>query len=137
MADPARPDLPPARPPSPKPLSVRDVTGEVPAQQAAPDLDEAQIEVADERWTVRVLGRAGRASGASPPLLLLGFWRPESSDPTPALEAMVVSSALGNLSEEALAEALSRAGPPRDPDRRPPFFRDGSQGRRRRPNENI
>lgn len=137
MTDPSRSELPPARPPTPKPLSVREVAGDAAASKDAPDLGETEIQVDDERWIVRVLGRAGRASGTSPRLLLLGFWKPGDSEGTPLREVMVVSRTLDDLSEEALTDAFSRSGPPRDPERRPGFFRDGSQGRRRRSNENI
>jgi hypothetical protein len=88
------------------------------------------VEVDGTTWTVRVLGRSGGASGTSPPLLLLGFWD-GAADGIHRREAMTVGRALSGLSPDALREALAEAGPPRDPDRKPPFFPDAGQSRRR------
>ena len=130
-------ELPPARPSSPKPTSVRDLAGATPS--GAPDLGETFLEVGGMAWAVRVLGRVGRASGASAPLLLLGFWEADAAaHRLPSREALVVGRALEDLSPEALEEALAAARPPRDPDKTPGFFQESAQGgRRKRPNENI
>jgi hypothetical protein len=137
MVDPARSKLPPARPPTPKPASVRDLTAEAPPQQSPPAVQEAEVTVDGETWTVRVLGRSGRASGASPPLLLLGFWGMGDSEDSPTREVLVVGESLDDLTIEGLEVALSRAEKPRSPDRKVGFFQDVAQGRRRRTNENI
>lgn len=136
MADPARPERSPARPPGSKPMSVRELTGAPPS--ASPPPGQAVVEVEGKAWTVRALGRSGRASGASPPLLLLGFWgEGASAHEPPSLETLVVARALEDLSTEALEAALGSAAPPRDPEKAPAFFPESAQGRRRRPNENI
>jgi hypothetical protein len=130
-------ELPPARPPSPKPTSVRDLPGATPS--VAPDLGQAVLEVEGTSWTVRVLGRVGRASGGSATLLLLGFWEGDAAGrQTPSREALVVGRALEDLPSGALEESLATAQPPRDPEKAPGFFQESAQGgRRRRANENI
>ena len=69
MTDPNSHKPPPARPGGGKPIPVRELTGErtaeSPAQPAESDIADAQVEVEGTRWTVRVLGRSGRASGAT------------------------------------------------------------------------
>lgn len=118
-------------------MPVRDLAGATPT--AAPDPAQVVLEVEGAAWTVRVLGRAGRAPGMSAPLLLLGFWDGDA-DPRrpPSREALVVARALEDLSSGALEEALAAARPPRDPDKAPGFFQESGQGpRRRRANENI
>lgn len=121
----------PARPESGKPTPVRELKGEPPAVQAESDIAEAHVDVEGTRWTVRVLGRSGRASGSSAHLLLLGFWEGEDVGDEPSLEAMVAARALQALSAEALEAALAGAAKPSDADRRRGFFQDAGQARRR------
>lgn len=124
------PARPAAEPREVKPTPARELGGQAaPAPEA--DLAEVSLEVDDETWTVRVLGRSGRASGESPPLLLLGFWE-GPAEGGPMRERLVVGRALSDLSREALLEALSTAGEPRDPDRKKPFFEGAGQARKRR-----
>jgi len=129
--------LPPARPPSSKPTSARELAGAAPP--AAPDPGHAVVEVGGTAWTARVLGRAGRASGASAPLLLIGFWDDSTPVDRPhSREALVVARAIEDLPAGALEEALASGSSPRDPERAPGFFQESAQGaRRRRANENI
>jgi hypothetical protein len=94
------------------------------------DVPEATFQTEGRTWTVRVLGRSGRASGASPPLLQLGFWGGESEE-EPALEVMVVGTSLAGLSESQLEVALTRATAPPDPALEKPFFAEAGQVRRR------
>jgi len=118
-------------------MSVRDLAGAAPAE--APDLGQTVLEAEGSTWTVRVLGRAGRASGVSAPLLLLGFWEEGAVlDRPPAREALVVARALEDLPSGALEEALAASQPPRDLEKTPEFFQESGQGGRRgRANENI
>ena len=113
-----------------KPTPARDLNGASSPPAPDADLPEAVIEVDGTPWTVRVLGRSGSASGRSPPLLLLGFWR-EGDHEKPSLEALVVARAMSDLSTEALRDALSRAEKPGDPGHEKPFFADAAQTRRR------
>jgi hypothetical protein len=108
---------------------VRELTGEPTAQPAEAEVAEAYVEAEGIRWTVRVLGRSGRASAGSAPLLLLGFWEGSGSVDSPSLEAMVVARGLDELSGEALEAALGTAVKPPDPGRRSAFFQDVGQGR--------
>ena len=97
-----------------------------------PDIEQVTIMVAGERWTARLRGRSGRAGAA--PLLLVGFWRdgPGPADGgAPELERLVVGRTLAGLGVRALEAALEQAAPPPDPDRRPPFFSEAGEGRRR------
>jgi hypothetical protein len=121
----------PARPGAGKPIPVRELNGEPPPQPAESDVEEAQVEVEGAYWTVRVLARSGRASGATAHLLLLGFWESESVEDDPSLEAMVAARTLQGMSEEALAAALSDATKPSAHDRKRGFFQDAGQVRRR------
>jgi hypothetical protein len=67
---------------------------------------ERALSVGEERWTVRVLGRAGGTSGVrAAPLLLVGF----SRDGAPSREALLVGSELGALTDDALERALAGA----------------------------
>ena len=129
MTDPSRRKPPPARHPRGKPTPVRELIGETPLQPAESDVAEAFVEAEGIRWTVRVLGRSGRASGGSAPVLLLGFWEDGGSVDAPSFEAMVVARELGGLSAEALEAALGTAVKPRDPDRKKVFFQHVAQGR--------
>jgi hypothetical protein len=110
-----------------KPTPAREIEGEALPPPIESDVAAAHVEVQGTRWTVRVLGRAGRASGASPPLLLLGFWEGDAAEPS--LEAMVVGRTLGDLSDSALEAALATAAKRRDPDRRVAFFPDAGSPR--------
>ena len=82
-------------------------------------------------WTVRVQGRSGRASGASAPLLLLGFWKDVEAGGEPLLEALVAGRTLEGQSIEALEAALAIAQEPADPARKTPFFQGAGQVRRK------
>jgi hypothetical protein len=135
MTDPNSHKPPPARPGAGKPIPVRELTGErtaeSPAQPAESDIADAQVDVEGTRWTVRVLGRSGRASGATAHLLLLGFWEGDAVGDEPSLEAMVAGRTLQGVSTEALEAALSGARKPGASDRKRGFFQDASQARRR------
>lgn len=135
MSDRRRSKPIPARPPAgagaKKPTPAREMGGEPPPAAPEADVAEVSLEVSDETtWTVRVLGRSGRSSATSPPLLLLGFWEGDAEG-DPGLESLVVGTALGELSHDALHHALESAGEPRDPDRKRPFFEGAGQARRR------
>lgn len=121
----------PARPGASKPTPARELNGETRVPPTEADVSEVHIEVGGTSWAVRVLGRSGSASGASPPLLLLGFWDDGDASGAPSLEAMVVGRTLETLSVEALEEALSVAAKPPDPARKKAFFSDAGQSRRR------
>jgi hypothetical protein len=95
------------------------------------DVEEARIEVAGRVWSVRVLGRSGRASRGAAPLLLLGFWDAAASGEQPVLEVSVVGRTLARLTPEQLEEALGRAFPPLNPERKRSFFDMGHQPKRR------
>jgi hypothetical protein len=56
--------------------------------------------------------------------MLLGFSPEVAEDPAPTLEATVAGRALGELSQEALQDALVRAVAPPTDTRRRPFFED-------------
>lgn len=92
---------------------------------------ESHVEEEGVVWRVRVLGRSGRASGRSPPMLLLGFWNDERLERPPRLEATVVGRRLADLSSESLAVALSQASPAPDPARRKSFFEEANQVKRK------
>lgn len=125
------PARPPAEPGETKPTPARELSGRSAPSAPEADVAEVSLEVDDETWTVRVLGRSARASGATPPLLLLGFWEGDAEGGH-ARERLVVGRALTDLSPAALREALSTAGGPRDPDRKKPFFEGAGQARQRR-----
>ncbi len=134
MSEPDHPKPVPARPAGPqapgKPPPARAMSGERAPPTPEADASEATLEVEGRTWTVRVLGRSGRASGASAPLLQLGFWAAESEE-DPVLEVLVVGTSLAGLSESQLEVALTRAAPPADPARERPFFAEAGQVRRR------
>jgi len=119
-----------AEPPRGKPTPVRELSGDAAPQVPEADVPEASIEVEGATWAIRVLGRSGGAAGTAPPLLLLGFWDGEG-DGEPVREALVVGTALSDLSTAALHEAFEEAREPRDRDRRTPFFAEAGQSRRR------
>ena len=100
--------------------------------ETQPDVAEAVLEVQGTRWTVRVLGRSGRAAERSAPLLLLGFWR-KGEEGAHTREATVVGHLLADMSAARLEEALARSTDPPQSEGRKPFFDVGSQGRRGSP----
>lgn len=120
----------PVRPPGAKPTPVRESRGESAAKVPSEDVEHLRLDAQEESWTVRVLGRSGRAARSSPALLLLGFWKGDGEG-DPVLEALAPGETLSDLSPEALRTALAAASEPRDPERRKPFFEDASQTRRR------
>ena len=122
-----RPVPPPARA---KPTPARDVNGGASPRAPQAEANQVELEVDGESWTVRVLGRSGRASRMSPSLLLLGFWR-DLSEGDPPLEALVSGTTLASLSPVQLEAALSAAERPADVARRKAFFAEASQPRRR------
>lgn len=123
----------PARPSKPTP--VREAVESEPEQGAPepePDAAEVAFEAGGERWSARVTGRSG--GDESPPLLLVGFWRVASDGATGEgsdLETLVPGRTLAALTETQLLEALGRAEPPPDPEKRPPFFKMAGDQRRR------
>jgi len=84
-------------------------------------------------WIARVLGRSGRASARSAPLMLLGFRERESASDAHTLEAVVPARGLADLTTEALEAALARAKAPPAPDQRLPFFEEADATRRSGP----
>jgi hypothetical protein len=124
-----------------KPTPARELGGtdarEAPASARRPghsagvqtDIAETVFETEGASWTVRVLGRSGRAGERSAPLLLLGFW-PRGEGSEHAREATVVGRMLSELTPGRLEEALARSTPPPRDDRRKSFFEAVSQGRR-------
>jgi len=144
MTDP-REDTPPAEGASSfKPPPARELDGSRATSSTPVPVEEAHFEVGGTGWTVRVLGRSGRASAVATPLVLLGFWKdvaaaevPASGDPAeapetePDLEALVVAHSLEALRPQELEVALAGASKPRDADRAPPFFPEAAQTRGR------
>jgi len=128
MSDSSRTKPTPARA---KPTPARALNGESPSVPVEVERAEARLEVGGAQWTVRILGRSGRASGVSPSLLLLGFWQGEPDADEPALEVMVAGRELEGLSPRALEDALALAVKRRDPGQKAPFFPDAGQGSRR------
>lgn len=114
-----------------KPTPARDLARERTRPSGEPEAQEVSLKADGTRWTVRVLGRSGSASGVSPPLMLLGFWEEGSTDDTPSLECLMVDGPLEGLSEDGLLAALAAASEPPDPDRKQAFFPDTGQSRRR------
>lgn len=101
----------------PKPTPVRHMTAvEAPPPPVEPDLEQAELTAGEQDWIVRVAGRAGGAEASATPLLLLGFWRAESSDGERQREALVVGRALAELTPAALAEAFAESRPPPEPE---------------------
>lgn len=89
---------------SSRPRPARDLAR--PDPPPAPEPVERLLAVGEERWTVRVLGRAGATSGVrAADLLLLGF----SRDGGPSREALVVGRELASLTDETLERALAGA----------------------------
>ena len=105
-------------------------TPPLPGGPPAPDVSELRVSGRGGAWRVRVLGRSGRASARSAPLMLLGFLPEEAGGSAPTLEATVAGRGLAELSDEVLLSALARAVPPRTDTGRRPFFEDADQGGR-------
>lgn len=114
-----------------KPTPVRSLLDVEPAPAAPPpDVPQVDVEVGGEPWTVRVLGRGGDVAGG-PPLLLLGFWRADSSEGEPERESLVVSRALSSLSHEQLVAAQRGSRPPAEARGGQGFFATAADRRRR------
>jgi len=94
-----------------KPISVRSIATPGVPSLPEPDIGEVALSVDGIEWIARVLGRSGRARTGSTPLLLVGFWPADSSDPDPVREAFVVAEALASVTPEALQVAWSRSRP--------------------------
>jgi hypothetical protein len=140
----------PARPPrsesgegAGKPTPARALVGteprespspEPPARKAAPthdpDVPEVTLAADGTTWRIRVLGRGGRASDRSPPLLMLGFWEAADRGLEHDREATVVARRLADLAPAHLLDALAGSSRPPPPDRKRAFFEGASQGRR-------
>lgn len=146
MSEPPRQKPRPARPAFPTPGDTPHGTVTPPALSPTPDvptvpppaggtepeLSEARVSGRGGSWRVSVLGRSGRASARSAPLLLLGFSLEDAGGgaSAPTLEASVAGRALEDLSDDLLQSALVRAVA-RPPDtRRRPFFEDADHGGR-------
>lgn len=110
-------------------LSSAEETAQVPV--AEPDVEEAHLDVDGRTWTVRVVGRSGRAAHGEAPLLLLGFWDGEPSEDPPQLEFTVVGRTLDGVGAGRLRDSLAKASPPPSHDRKTPFFESTHQGKRR------
>lgn len=95
-----------------------------------PDATEASVEVENETWTVRVLGRSGGSRDGATPLLLLGFWAPGSEDTDHGREVLTVGRRLGELSDFDLRAAHGRSGPARGGAANGSFFADVGEQRR-------
>lgn len=143
MSEPSRQKPLPARPafPTPRDTPRGVVTPTVVAPSADTDaipssggtereVSEARVSGRGGEWRVSVLGRSGRASARSAPLLLLGFSPDDAGASIPTLEATVAGCSLGELSEDALELALGRAVPPPTDTGRRPFFEDPDHGGR-------
>lgn len=96
-----------------------------------PDAAEVTLEVGDETWVVRVLGRAGGSQDGATPLLLLGFWAPDSDGADHARELLIVGRTLNELTDSDLRETYERAAPANVDPGRGPFFPDAAEQRRR------
>lgn len=116
--------------PTPRPARDAAPTEPLPAGPE-PDVAEASFEVGDEAWVVRVLGRAGGSRDGATPLLLLGFWAPDSGGADHIRELLIVGRALSELTDSDLRAAHGRAGPPRADPERGQFFPDAAEQRRR------
>ncbi len=104
------------------PTPARALLGQTEEESSgSPKLEEAVVEVGDDRWTVRVSGRGrtGAATGGAP-VLLLTFRKGDAE--APEREKLVVGRALSELSEEQLRRALERGRPPVDPGSRKEIF---------------
>lgn len=113
-----------------KPTPVRELASAGASPDAEPDIDEVSVDVDGVSWTVRVCGRSGGASPAKAPLLLLGFWRSESTTSSPHREALVVGRLLADYTADELEAALAASREPPEPGRRPGFFSEISDRRR-------
>lgn len=131
MSEPPRQKPLPARPAFPAGAITADAHAP-PSPGVPPDPDVSELRVSGRggSWRVRLLGRSGRASARSAPLMLLGFSPEGAGDSAPTLEATVAGRSLAELSDESLHSALARAVPPRIETGKRPFFEDADQGGR-------
>ena len=95
-----------------------------------PEVSELRVSGRGGSWRVSVLGRSGRASARSAPLMLLGFSPEGVGDSAPSLEATVAARGLAELSDDVLQSALARAAPPPTATGKRPFFEDADHGGR-------
>jgi len=144
MSEPPRQKPLPARPAFPTPGDMPQGTVTPPAVSPPPDahtmpapgggtgpeVSEARVSGRGGSWRVSVLGRSGRASARSAPLLLLGFSPEGTGASALTLEATVAGRALDELSDDVLRSALVRAVAPPTDTRRRPFFEDADHGGR-------
>ena len=147
-----RAEPPPARPPQPvrgggkapvvarqvpesgKPTPVRDLATPSVSPGASlevePDVDAATMEVDGTSWTIRVQGRSGGSAAARTSLLLLGFWKGQTTASPPDREALVVGCLLADLTEDDLEAALAESRDPAVVDRSRGFFSEIGERRR-------
>lgn len=112
MSDPSDEDRAGKRP---KPTPVRDMAPvESTPAPTEPDLEEAEVSIEGETWTVRVLGRSGGERASATPLLLLGFWEDDPEADDPDREALIVGRTLASLTPAALRSAYRASEPPRE-----------------------
>lgn len=95
----------------------------------------------DPPRTVRVLGAGGGAAPGAVPILLLGFWLPDSEELEPEREVWAVARSLAELSSRTLESLWERSVVPKPKDivsppparpRRRPGRRGGRGGSGRR-----
>lgn len=118
----------PARPPSARSLSS---TPE-PASEAGTEVTALTLYALDPPRTVRVLGAGGGAAAGAVPILLLGFWPPDSEEPEPEREVWAVARSLAELSSRTLESLWARSvvPKPKDMDSPPPVRPRRRPGRR-------
>lgn len=92
-----------------------------------PDAAEACVEMGDETWTVRVLGRSGGSKDGATPLLLVGFWASDSKDGPHDREALVVGRTLAELNSFDLEASFARSDPVRNDRTKAGFFQDAAE----------
>ena len=95
-----------------RPVSVRDGTDSGRDEPVEIEVPSASLSRGDEKWIVRVVGRAVARAGSrsGTPLLLLTFAR-ESDPDVRVYEVLRVGRRLDALSETELLEALESATP--------------------------
>ena len=99
---------------------------------AEPDIEAVTLCALDPPWTVRVLGRGGGDQGGAVPLMLLGFWEPDSVESAPKLEAWAVGTRFSEISCDVIETLVARAKPHRERSSRPqPETRPRRRGGRR------
>ena len=106
-----------------------------PPVEGAPAAGPEEVEVVGPggTWIARVIGKSGRASARSAPLILVGFRERASASDVHTLESTVPGRRLADLTADALEAALARAKAPPAPDQRRPFFEDADAPRRSGP----